>query len=147
MDDLVHLGSEQVQCRHDPAVGSEVVLLHDLSIVDGVADIDVAVERYIKHGRVKVDDIWRSLLRVKMRVYALHKGRLPRSYVLFSMRCASISICIYHVPAMPTQTMVTGLVSAVGGLEDAIVRRALDFERQDKRSSAQTTLRLSLSQE
>ncbi|TLD03438.1 uncharacterized protein PgNI_11601 [Pyricularia grisea] len=59
---LVNLCREQVQRCEDAAVGSQVVLLHDLLVVDRVADVDVAVERDVEHGRVEVDDIRRVLL-------------------------------------------------------------------------------------
>ena len=42
LHDLVELGRKEVQRCHDAPVRSELVLLHDLLVVHGVADVDVA---------------------------------------------------------------------------------------------------------
>jgi hypothetical protein len=73
---LVDLCGKQIQRSHDGAVGPEVVVLHDISVLDRLADVDVAVEREVEGRGVEVDDIGRAVLGVKVRVDASHKGRL-----------------------------------------------------------------------
>ena len=58
--DLVDLGAEEVEGGEDGAVGTEVVLLHDLLVVDRVADVDVGVEGHTAHGGVEVDHVGRG---------------------------------------------------------------------------------------
>eukprot|EP00961_Rhodomonas_salina_P141470 1904841-Rhodomonas_salina.1 len=59
---LVELSSEEVEGGHDTAVGAEFVLLHDLFVVDGVANIDVAAVGELGDGGVEVDDVGGDLL-------------------------------------------------------------------------------------
>lgn len=38
------------------------VLLHDLFIVDGIANVDIGGVRHVRHSRVQVENIWWSVL-------------------------------------------------------------------------------------
>jgi hypothetical protein len=58
--DLVDLGAEKIEGGEDGAVGAEIVLLHDLLVVDRVADVDVGVEWHAAHGGVEVDHVGRG---------------------------------------------------------------------------------------
>ena len=51
-------------------------LLHDLLIIHSVSDVYVGVEGRIGNSRVEVEDVRRSVLRVKMGVEPLHESRL-----------------------------------------------------------------------
>ncbi|KAI6773838.1 hypothetical protein HG531_000687 [Fusarium graminearum] len=64
VDDLIDLCSEEVKRSQDSTVGAKVVLLHDLFVVDRVADIDVGLERHRQYSRIEIDDIWRSIVLV-----------------------------------------------------------------------------------
>lgn len=66
VDDLVNFCREEVQGRQDAAVRSQVVLLHDLLIVDRVADVNVAFERDVEHSGIQVDHVWGILLAVQV---------------------------------------------------------------------------------
>jgi hypothetical protein len=51
-------------------------LLHDLVVVDRVANVDVGSEGKMSNGGVEIEDVGRLLLRVEVRVDALHERRL-----------------------------------------------------------------------
>ena len=78
--DLVDFGGEEVQGGHNAAVGAEVVLPHYFFVVDGVADVDVALEGYGPDCGIEVDDVGWLLLGVEVSVEALHEGGLAGAY-------------------------------------------------------------------
>ena len=59
---LLEARRKEVQRREDAAVGPELVLLHDLAVVDGVAHVDVRAERRLEHRRVVVAERQRRLV-------------------------------------------------------------------------------------
>ena len=75
-EDLVNLRGEEVEGGEDAAVGAEVVLLHDFFVVDGVTDVDIAVEGDVADGGVEVDYVGRCTFGVEVGVDALHEGGL-----------------------------------------------------------------------
>ena len=52
-------------------------LLHHLLIVYRVSDVYVGVKWCVGNGRVEVEDIWRSVLGMKVRVETLYERRFP----------------------------------------------------------------------
>ena len=66
MQDLVDLSGEEIQRGEDAAVRAEVVLLHHFFVVNRVADVDVRGEGDGADGRIEVDDVGWSSLRVEM---------------------------------------------------------------------------------
>ena len=55
--DLMELCREEIERRHDGAVGTQAILLHDLLVVHRVADINVGRERYMQHGWIEIDNV------------------------------------------------------------------------------------------
>ncbi len=51
---LVKLRSKQVEAGDDAAVGSQLVLLHDLLVVDGVPDVNVSGVGHLPARRVQI---------------------------------------------------------------------------------------------
>jgi hypothetical protein len=99
---LVKLGREEVERRHDASVRSKVVparvrrrkevsvvsqvraakgepsdaLFHNLLVVDCIPDVDVGRVWHVSDSRIQVDHIGRRVLAVQMGVESLHEGRL-----------------------------------------------------------------------
>jgi len=73
---LLEARRKEVQRREDAAVGPELVLLHDLAVVDGVAHVDVRAERRLEHRRVEVHQVVRRLGLMQVGVQPLHERRL-----------------------------------------------------------------------
>jgi hypothetical protein len=77
----------------------EDVLLHDLLIVDRVADVNIAIKRHTAYCWIEVDDIWGLLFAMEVRVDPLHKCRLPRAWrgdVSINSRSSRNSILAYR---------------------------------------------------
>lgn len=51
------------------------LLLHDLFVIHRVPNINVGFIWHMCHGRVQVEDVWRRVLAVEVRVETLHQGR------------------------------------------------------------------------
>lgn len=77
--DLIDLGDEEIEGGEDAAVWTEVVLLHDFFVVDGIADVDVAFKGDVADGGVEVHYVGRRLLGVEVGIDSLHESCLPRA--------------------------------------------------------------------
>jgi len=75
-DDLIESRGEEVRGGQNPAVRPELVLPHDLLVVDGVLNVDVGVVREFAHRGVEVYDVRDFALGVLVRVDALHQRGL-----------------------------------------------------------------------
>ena len=58
---LVELCCKEIKAGDDAAVGAELVLLHDLLVVDGVPNVNVGGKGNLATRRIKVDNIRRYL--------------------------------------------------------------------------------------
>ena len=54
---LVEFGGKEIQTGDNSSVGTELVLLHDLLVVDRVPDVDVGWEGDLPAGRVQVHHV------------------------------------------------------------------------------------------
>mmetsp|Transcript_87015 Transcript_87015/g.186447 ORF Transcript_87015/g.186447 Transcript_87015/m.186447 type:complete len:200 (+) Transcript_87015:537-1136(+) len=75
--DLVELGSEKIQGRHDAAIRTQAEVLHDLLVIHSVADIDIHRIGDIPYSWVQVDRVHPLLLRLEAEDEAVHESRLP----------------------------------------------------------------------
>ena len=76
---LVEARGEEVEARHDGAVGPQVVLPHDLLVIDGVAHVEVAPIWHGGHRRVQVERVGGRPLGLKVRRQGVHQTRLARA--------------------------------------------------------------------
>lgn len=76
VEHLVEARGEEVERCHDAAVGSEVVLLHDLLVLDRVTDVDVGTKGNARRGWVQVNHVGRLLIHVQVRIESLHERGL-----------------------------------------------------------------------
>lgn len=61
------------------AVWSQVVLLHDLLVVDGVSDVNVALVRHMRYSRIQIDGVAGNLLLREVGIDTLQQRRLSGS--------------------------------------------------------------------
>lgn len=74
--DLINLRGKEVESCEDTAIRAEIILLHNFFVVDGVANVDVAVEGDISDSGVEIDHVGWCAFGVEVGVYSLHEGRL-----------------------------------------------------------------------
>lgn len=78
--DLIKLCGKQVQRGEDATIGAQIVLLHDLGIIDGIPDVNVCREGEVRDCWVEVQDVGLFVCRsVEVRVEALHEGGFARA--------------------------------------------------------------------
>ena len=57
---LVEFGGEEIERGDDAAVGAEAVLLHDVLVLDRLADVDVGGVGEAVTGGIQVDEVGRG---------------------------------------------------------------------------------------
>jgi hypothetical protein len=50
------------------------ILLHDLFVVHRVPDINVGFVWHMRHSRIQVENVWRRILAVEVRIETLHQS-------------------------------------------------------------------------
>jgi hypothetical protein len=74
---LIKLSGEEVKAGDDAPVWTQLILLHDLLVVDGVPDVNVSRIGHLPTRGVQVHYVRRLLAPIKLRREPLDKGRLP----------------------------------------------------------------------
>jgi hypothetical protein len=73
--DLIKLGSKEVESGEDPSIGTQVVLLHHFGVIDGIPDVNVCREGEVRDCWVQVEDVGLLVGRgVEVGIETLHEG-------------------------------------------------------------------------
>lgn len=50
------------------------ILLHDFLVIDRVPDINVRFVWHVRHGGIQIENVWRGILAVEVRIETLHQS-------------------------------------------------------------------------